>query len=188
MSDKDDDSQSPPAHPPDDDVGLFRRLMSGARPLRQDAVPPSPSRPAPRARSRRRDEREVLRESLEADVESMQSASGENLSYRSSSVGRRSFRKLTRGGFSVQSQIDLHGLTAAEAKTALAEFIDGSVSRGHLCVRVIHGKGLGSGERGPILKRKVDTWLRQWKTDLAFTSARQVDGGTGAVYVLLRKS
>jgi DNA-nicking Smr family endonuclease len=118
----------------------------------------------------------------------MQSASGENLSYRSSSVGRRSFRKLTRGGFSVRSQIDLHGLTAVEAKAALAEFIDGSVNRGHLCVRVIHGKGLGSGERGPVLKRKVDTWLRQWKTVLAFVSARQVDGGTGAVYVLLRKS
>jgi len=188
LSNKNDDSQSPPAHPADDDVGLFRRLMSGARPLRQDAVPPSPSRPAPRARSRRCDEREVLRESLEADVESMQSASGENLSYRSSSVGRRSFRKLTRGGFSVQSQIDLHGLTAAEAKTALAEFIDGSVNRGHLCVRVIHGKGLGSGERGPVLKRKVDTWLRHWDSVLAFVSARQVDGGTGAVYVLLKKN
>ena len=187
MPNKDDDSQSPPAQPPDDDVGLFRRLMSDARPLSQDAIPPSPSRRTPRARSRRRDERAVLRESLEADVESMKSASGENLSYRSSSVGRRSFRKLTRGGFSVQSQIDLHGLTAAEAKTALAEFIDESVNRGHLCVRIVHGKGLGSGERGPVLKRKVDTWLRQWNAVLAFVSARQVDGGTGAVYVLLRK-
>lgn len=188
MPNKDDDSQSPPAPLHDDDVGLFRRLMSGARPLNQDAVLPLPNRPTPRARFRRRDEREVLRESLEADVESMKPDSGENLSYRSSSVGRRSFRKLTRGGFSVQSQIDLHGLTAAEAKTVLAEFVDRSVDRGHLCVRVIHGKGLGSGERGPVLKRKVDTWLRQWNTVLAFVSARQVDGGTGAVYVLLRKS
>ena len=118
----------------------------------------------------------------------MKTASGDKLSYRSPSVGRRSFRKLSKGGFSVQSQVDLHGLTAAEAKTVLAEFIDRSVDRGHLCIRVIHGKGLGSGERGPVLKSKVATWLRQWDTVLAFVSARQVDGGTGAVYVLLRKS
>jgi len=103
-------------------------------------------------------------------------------------VGRRNFRKLARGNFSVQSEIDLHGLTVAEARTVLGDFIENSVDQGHGCVRIIHGKGLGSGDRGPILKAKVDNWLRKWDAVLAFISARQVDGGTGAVYVLLRKS
>jgi DNA-nicking Smr family endonuclease len=74
-----------------------------------------------------------------------------------------------------------------EAKTALREFIEDSRLRGYTCVRVIHGKGLGSGERGPVLKRKVNHWLQQWDEILAFASARQVDGGTGAVQILLRK-
>lgn len=172
----------------DNDVSLFRRLMSDVRPLSQDpAVAPPPKRARPRARFRKRDEKDALRESLEADIESMEFESGQSLSFARPSVGPRSFRKLARGSFSVQSEIDLHGLTVAEAKTALAEFIEGSIDHGYRCVRVIHGKGLGSGDRGPTLKRKVDNWLRKWNAVLAFVSARQVDGGTGAVYVLLKK-
>ena len=174
--------------PQNDNADLFRRRMSDARPLHQDAVPPPPTRPRPRASFSRRDEHNALRESLEADAETMEFASGQNLSFARHSVGRRTFRKLARGSFSVQSEIDLHGLTVADARTVLAEFIEASVDRGHHCVRVIHGKGLGSGNRGPILKRKVDTWLRKWNAVLAFISARQVDGGTGAVYVLLKKT
>ena len=96
-------------------------------------------------------------------------------------------RKLARGNFAVQGELDLHGMTVAEAKPALREFISESVYRGHSCVRVVHGKGLGSGERGPILKTKVNNWLRRWDEVLAFVSTRQVHGGTGAVYVLLEK-
>lgn len=183
---KDKDEQSPQ----DDDADLFRRQMSNARPLRHnaDAVPPPPSRARPKASFSRRDEYDALRETLEADAESMEFQSGQNLYFIRPSVGRRTFRKLARGSFSVQSEIDLHGFTVAEARTVLADFIEDSIDRGHGCVRVIHGKGLGSGDRGPILKRKVDTWLRQWDAVLAFISARQVDGGTGAVYVLLKKN
>ncbi len=183
-STKDKNDQSPQ----DDDADLFRRQMSDARPLRHDAVQPRPSRPRPRARFSKRDERDALRESFEADAETMEFASGQNLSFARRSVGRRTFRKLARGSFSIQSEIDLHGLTVAEARTVLADFIEESVDCGHHCVRVIHGKGLGSGNRGPILKGKVDNWLRKWSAVLAFISARQVDGGTGAVYVLLKKS
>ena len=171
-----------------DDAELFRRQMSDARPLRHDAVPPPHSRAVARAKFAKRDERNALRESLEADLESMDFESGQSLSFARPSVGRRTFRKLARGNFSVQSEIDLHGLTVVEARTVLGDFIEGSVERGHRCVRVIHGKGLGSGDRGPILKAKVDNWLRKWDPVLAFISARQVDGGTGAVYVLLKKS
>jgi len=170
-----------------DDAELFRRQMSDARPLRHDAVPPPPSRAIAKAKFAKRDERNALQESLEAEVESMDFESGQSLSFARPSVGRRTFRKLARGSFSVQSEIDLHGLTVAEARTVLGDFIEGSVERGDRCVRVIHGKGLGSGDRGPILKAKVDNWLRKWDPVLAFISARQVDGGTGAVYVLLKK-
>lgn len=97
-------------------------------------------------------------------------------------------RKLARGSYSVQGEIDLHGMTVPAAKAALRVFIDGSVRAGHSCVRVIHGKGLGSGSRGPILKGKVNSWLRRWNEVLAFVSTRQADGGTGAIYVLLRKN
>ena len=94
-------------------------------------------------------------------------------------------RKLARGNFAVQAEIDLHGLTVAEAKPRLKEFIEDSVRSHRRCVRVVHGKGLGSGTRGPVLKDSVNRWLRQWDAVLAFVSTRQVDGGTGAVYVLL---
>ena len=184
MPTKDKDERSPQ----DDDADLFRRQMSDAKPLRQEAVPPTRNRVAPKARFNKRDEREALRESLEADAESMEFESGQSLSFVRPSVGRRTFRKLARGNFSVQSEVDLHGLTVAEARAVLADFIEDSVDRGHHCVRVIHGKGLGSGNRGPILKRKIDTWLRKWNAVLAYISARQVDGGTGAVYVLLKKN
>ena len=171
-----------------DDAELFRRQMSDARPLRQDAVPPPRSRPRPKARFARSDEENALRQTLEADSGALEFESGQSLSFARPSVGRRNFRKLARGNFSVQSEIDLHGLTVAEARTVLGDFIENSVDQGHRCVRVIHGKGLGSGDRGPILKAKVDNWLRKWDAVLAFISARQVDGGTGAVYVLLKKN
>ena len=95
-------------------------------------------------------------------------------------------RKLARGGFAVQAEIDLHGMTIAEARPRLREFIENCSRNGRLCVRVVHGKGLGSGERGPVLKHAVNGWLKRWDAVLAFVSTRQAHGGTGAVYVLLR--
>lgn len=187
MPRKDDHRQSVADAAPEEDAELFRRHMSDARPLQTDAVAPAARRPAPRARFAKRDAREVLRESLEPGVDEVEFESGQSLSFARPCLGRRSFRKLARGGYSIRSEIDLHGLTSAEARQALGEFIASSVDHGHLCVRVIHGKGLGSGGRGPVLKRKVDAWLRRWDAVLAYVSARQVDGGTGAVYVLLRK-
>ena len=163
--------------------------MGDARPIGQDKrAPDYKPRPAPRARFRRDDDQAVLRESLEADIEEIETGAGESLRFQRPSVGRRTMRKLARGSFSVQGEIDLHGMTVPEAKTALRDFIDDSGLRGFSCVRVVHGKGLGSGTRGPVIKGKVNNWLRQWQEVLAFTSARQVDGGTGAVYVLLNKS
>lgn len=170
----------------DDDVQLFRRLMRDARPIKADERAPAKSRrPRPVARFTRDDEARVLEESLDADIETMEAENHDSLRFHRPHVGRRTLRKLSRGRFSVQAEIDLHGMTLAEAEPRLRDFIDYSIQSGHLCVRVIHGKGRGSGQRGPVLKKAVNRWLRRWDRVLAFVSARQVDGGTGAVYVLL---
>ena len=128
-----------------------------------------------------------MKESLEDEIDSVEHGSGAALRFQRPSVGRRTMRKLARGGYSVQAELDLHGMTTAEAKPRLADFIEYSVMQGNLCVRIVHGKGLGSGDRGPVLKNAVNRWLRNWDTVLAFVSTRQVDGGTGAIYVLLQK-
>lgn len=181
MTKKDDDKN-------DDDSGLFRRLMGDARPIEQDKrAPDHKPKPKPKARFRREDERTVLQESLQADIDEIETGAGESLRFNRASVGKRTMRKLARGNYAVQGEIDLHGLTVPEAKDALREFIKESGYRGHTCVRVVHGKGLGSGQRGPILKTKVNNWLRRWNEVLAFVSTRQVHGGTGAVYVLLNR-
>ncbi len=173
----------------DDDVDLFRRALADAKPLRATRRAAEVIRkPAPKARFARADEHAALRESLEADIDDMESHSGESLRFHRPSVGRRTMRRLARGNFSVQDEIDLHGMTVTEAKPLLADFIERCAKEGRLCVRVVHGKGLGSGQRGPVLKQKVNRWLRQWDVVLAFVSTRQVDGGTGAIYVLLRQS
>jgi len=173
----------------DGDANLFRREMEGTTPLRRnEKAPPPASKVSPRARFSRDDDRNVLEESLRADIDDIESSSGEHLRFCRASVGRRTMRKLERGNFSVQSEIDLHGMIVTEARQALREFVSVSCLRGHTCIRVIHGKGLRSGERGPVLKAKVSRWLRQWDEILAYASARQVDGGTGALYVLLKLS
>jgi DNA-nicking Smr family endonuclease len=173
----------------DDDADLFRRAISGSKPLRADErVAAAQKKPAPRARFARADEERVLRESLEADMDTMENSNAGSMRFHRQSVGRRTMRKLARGHFSVQAEIDLHGMTVAEARPRLSDFIDSCVRHNLLCVRVVHGKGLGSSDRGPVLKNSVNHWLRKWDSVLAFVSTRQVDGGTGAVYVLLQES
>ena len=172
----------------DDDHDAFRKSISGAKPLKSEPrAPADKPKPKPRARFTRADESAVLAESLEDDIDTIEHGYGGALRYHRQSVGRRTMRKLARGGYSVQAEIDLHGMTLAEAKPRLRDFIDYSAQQGKLCVRVVHGKGLGSGERGPVLKNAVNRWLRSWDTVLAFVSTRQVDGGTGAIYVLLER-
>jgi DNA-nicking Smr family endonuclease len=98
----------------------------------------------------------------------------------------QSLRKLRSGTWVIQNQLDLHGLDRHEARAALVDFLSGCVKRGVRCVRVIHGKGLGSKNREPVLKTKVKHWLTQRDEVLAYCQARPVDGGSGAVVVLLK--
>ncbi len=172
----------------DNDQDEFRRAVSGTRPLQtEQRVPAARPKPRPRATFSRADDQDVLAESLDDDIDTIEHGYGGALRFHRPHVGRRTMRKLTRGGYSVQAEIDLHGMTLAEARPRLRDFIQYSAQRGHLCVRVVHGKGRGSGDRGPVLKHAVNRWLRKWETVLAFVSTRQVHGGTGAIYVLLQR-
>jgi len=103
-------------------------------------------------------------------------------------IGTNVLSKLRRGHWSVQSELDLHGCTLNEARDALADFLFDARSHRHRCVRVIHGKGLTSPNKEPVLKGKVRRWLTQWGDVLAFTEAPRNSGGGGAVLVLLRGS
>ena len=140
-----------------------------------------------KALQREADERAVLEELLEHDPEHWVE-SGEDLSYRAPGLQDSVFRRLRRGTYRVGAELDLHGMTSVVAKTALHHFLADCVARGVRCARVIHGKGLRSSNQGPVLKSRVDHWLRRRKDVLAFVSARPQDGGTGAVYVLLRSN
>jgi DNA-nicking Smr family endonuclease len=171
----------------DDDAGSFREAMRDVRRLR-NAPTRAVHAPKPPARARftRADQREVLKESLLPPADETELASGDELSFRRPHISEAVLTKLRRGHFVVEAEIDLHGMTGAEAKAVLREFITEAVQRRMSCVRIIHGKGRRSGPRGPVLKNVVNQWLQRIDLIQAFGSARQVDGGSGAVYVLLR--
>jgi DNA-nicking Smr family endonuclease len=168
-----------------DEVRLFRDAVRGVRPLNSRAALPQPPRVRPRARFTRADRAAVLKESLEGGSADPALASGEELVFRRGNVQPQLLRRLRRGEFRVQREIDLHGLTVAEAKQALRMFLVQALEQHARCVRIVHGKGLRSGHRGPVLKSAVNAVLRRSGAVLAFVSARPVDGGTGALYVLL---
>ena len=111
---------------------------------------------------------------------------GTALSFQRAGVRTQVIRRLRRGLIPIEDELDLHGLTQTAARDRLAEFLQNTRAAGRRCVRIIHGKGYRSGVRGPILKIAVDLWLRRHLDVMAFTSAKAIDGGTGAVYVLLR--
>jgi DNA-nicking Smr family endonuclease len=111
---------------------------------------------------------------------------GEPLGFSRPGVQRRSLQRLRRGGSAIEDELDLHGLTVAQARPLLAAFLNAGARRGLRHVRVIHGKGRGSESGEGVLKRMVSGWLSQRPDVLAFHQARPADGGSGAVIVLLR--
>lgn len=166
---------------------LFREAMRGVKPLAKSRPVPDKPAPSPRANSRRRDERRALEESLESVPDDADIETGEELTFRRPGISEREFRKLRRGQFALREELDLHGLTGEEARKALREFIAEARAEGARCVRIVHGKGLRSGPRGPVLKNLVNRYLRRADPVLAFCSAQPRHGGTGAVYVLLKR-
>ncbi|MBK8182773.1 MAG: Smr/MutS family protein [Candidatus Competibacteraceae bacterium] len=169
------------------DRDLFRQAVGAVKLLHCDRIDPVHCRPGPVPRFSLADERQVLADMVSDYFEPADLETGEELYYRREGVQQAVLRKLRRGQFQVGGALDLHGMTVAAAKEALAGFLHNARRDRLNCVRIIHGKGKGSRHRGPVLKQKVNHWLRQRDDVLAFCSARSMDGGTGAVYALLRR-
>ncbi len=173
---------------PQDDAALFDLATRGTQPLKDKGrIEPQASPPPPEPRKRREDEHAALREALEAPLSFEDRLdTGDEAAFLRDGLPRRVLADLRRGRWVVQAELDLHGLTRDEAREALALFLAQAQQRGQRCVRLIHGKGLGSPGRVPVLKHLSRGWLAQRDDILAFCQARPHDGGEGALLVLLR--
>jgi DNA-nicking Smr family endonuclease len=179
----------PPA--PDDDadaLDLLREALRDVTPIKAPGrVRHPPRRVDPVPVQRLRAEQEILAESLSDDSPLEEGfESGAELGFVREGLSRQSLRKLRRGHWVVQGELDLHGLTVPAAREALVAFLQRCLREGWRCVRVVHGRGLRSKNGEPVLKSKTARWLSQRQEILAFCQARPADGGAGAVLVLLK--
>lgn len=166
---------------------LFVRTVGVVKPIADKQIAQhAPPRKAPAKLQRERDQEAVMQEAIsdEFDVSTLLDTD-EHLSFRRHGIGADVTRKLRRGDWSIQRQLDLHGLRQDEARDKLGQFIREAHKQGIRCVRVVHGKGLGSPGKTPVLKSRVQTWLVQKNEVLAFVQAKPADGGAGALVVLI---
>lgn len=171
----------------DPDSELFREAVRDVKPMKvRPRAPAGGRKPPARAQFTAADRALVLVESLNDPLDNLDT--GDEITFRREGVQDRVIRKLRRGEYRVEEVCDLHGLRVDEAKEALRQFLAESLARRLRCVRIIHGKGKGSGPKGPVIKTAVNMILRKTGSVLAFTSARRIDGGTGAINVLLSQA
>ena len=145
--------------------------------------------PAPVPRQQQRDDQAVMVESIsdEFDVTTLLEVD-DQMSFLRPGIGSDVLKKLRRGNWSIQAQLDLHGLRQDEARERLSEFLRACGKQGLRCLRIVHGKGLGSPGKAPVLKSRVQRWLVQKNEVLAFVQAKPADGGAGALVVLLQSA
>jgi DNA-nicking Smr family endonuclease len=192
------------------DASAFRAAVRDVKPLRQTPPPAGLSKRKPRAGLRKAaspplenldeamplvagglpDEGAVHTGAVHTGAVhagAVQAVTGDGpLAFQRAGVRLQVMRRLRRGLYPIEDELDLHGLTQTAARERLADFLARSRDGGCRCVRIIHGKGYRSGVRGPVLKTAVNLWLRRHTDVMAFVSARAIDGGAGAMYVLLR--
>lgn len=168
-----------------DDIDLlFQQAMEDAVPHQHDkttpykpGLKPVPLPPNPKATGD-----ELSDEFIDLNIET-----GEELEFVRPGVQQRLFQDLRRGKIPPEDMLDLHGLRVVEARRELAGFLTHAIRYRLRVVQIIHGKGYRSEDRQPVLKQKINQWLRQRHEVLAFCSAPRFDGGTGAAYVLLSR-
>lgn len=171
----------------DEDSALFRRTVGKVTPLRHDRTQPARGKVPPIPKQLHSDERQVVEDLLSDVIDPADVEYGDELLFVRPGIQHSVLRKLRRGQFSIDAELDLHGMNTTTARRALADFLHACRFSHARCVRIIHGKGRGSAQGRPVLKNKVNVWLQQRDDVLAFCSARPIDGGTGAVYVLLKR-
>ncbi len=173
---------------PEEDRALFREAVADAVPLVSSKVHHEPPRPPPIPHQYLRDEAAALTESLAPASIDVLLEGGDELAFLRAGLPRTVLRDLRRGRWVMQAELDLHGLSRDQARQALSEFLAECLARGHRCLRIVHGKGLRSPGREPVLKELVRHWLAYRQEVLAYCQARAADGGGGAVAVLLKGS
>jgi DNA-nicking Smr family endonuclease len=176
----------PPAKITDDDARLFREAIGDVRPFEPVEPAPAAPKPEPEPRMFEADEAAVPGELLDMAFDPGLIEVGEELSYLRDGYPHKLLRQLKRGQFSIQDDIDLHQMNAAAAQATIVDFLAEAKRRGFRCVLIVHGKGLRSRAAGPVLKALTDRMLRRRDDVVAFASARPMQGGTGAVVVLLK--
>ena len=168
-----------------DDGDLFRQAIGDVKRVRDDRTTSQVRRPRAEPRQQQLDDKAVLSELLSDPSESEILETGEHLSYRKNGVQQAVLRKLRRGNYAIQRELDLHGMTVEEARAEVRAFLASALDLELRCVRIIHGKGRRQADSAPRLKGFLNHWLARKREVTAFCSARPEDGGTGAVYVLL---
>lgn len=173
--------------PTEEDLKLFRQHVTGTKPLRFNRVHHEPPPPLPIPRQRWRDEHETLHESLHAPLPvELLLEGGEEAAFARAGVSHNTLKDLRRGRWTIQAELDLHGANRVEARELVAQFLVECLHSQLRCVRIIHGKGLRSPGREPVLKTLVQAWLARRDEVLAYCQTRAADGGSGALLVLLR--
>lgn len=172
--------------PSTDDVELFRRSVGPVRKIRQDKAGPVRKTLPPRPRAQTAGDEALLTDAFSDACDSGRVSADETLFFARPGLQQRQLQRLKRGQLPIGAELDMHGMTAAIGRTAVVNFIALCREQHVRCVRIIHGKGYGSAGSAPVLKNRLNSWLRQHHDVLAFSSAQIQDGGSGALYVLLR--
>ncbi len=171
-----------------EDSMLFREAVGNIKPLKTDnVVYDKPSLSSSPVR-KHEDVRPAMPALFDSEYEQNCLERGDEMFFSRPGLQKQTLRKLRRGQFQIEEELDLHGLTVELARIELSNFLADCHEQSLRCVRIIHGKGIGSESKKPVIKNKVNNWLRQRDDVLAFCSTLPADGGTGAVYCLLKRN
>lgn len=169
------------------EITLFRDEVGDIEHITHDKIQPMTPQIKPEPKFRQHRIEQHLNNHFSDEYEPHAISGDDSLSFRRSGIQHRLFSRLRTGHLAIEAELDLHGMTTQRAHHALAQFLQNCQQYQIRCIRIIHGKGWSSKHQKPILKTKINTWLQQEEDVLAFCSAPIEDGGTGAVYVLLRR-
>jgi DNA-nicking Smr family endonuclease len=179
---------SRPKKPTAEEIEEFQRSVGPVRKLHHDKTGPVRRPLPPRPRTAAEPDSYGSFDNLSDSTTDEPVGAADSLFFARPGLQQRQLQRLRRGQLAAGAELDLHGMTAAEARRTLGEFITHCLERQVRSVHIIHGKGYGGAGTAPVLKNRVNAWLRQHHDVLAFSSAQSRDGGTGALYVLLRSS
>lgn len=176
----------------EEDQQVFLDEIADVRPLvSEKRIETVKNKPSPRPRQNEdfsNSEESTNTDMMSDPVDLREAAVDDVLFFARSGIQQKQQKKLRRGELPIEYELDLHGYTVVEAKAAIYEFIDECKKQHIRYVHIIHGKGYRSDQKIPVLKTHVAYWLPQHSDVLAFSSARPADGGTGAIYVILKSS